>query len=208
MGKRKKTKQHAPVPSQLEEISEERKAFHEAGHAVICCLLRRPFKWVSIERDSISEGRVVGVPDPRGETKGFVETKNGKFILKTVGIGRQRKMEKTLFISLAGYCAEAVLYAEPENMDGNKDDQDVSFELAIKLQGDEAAAIEYIHSLQFRLFQVMMDSFVFRAVTAVAEKLLREKRLSAKAVRKLVRDCKEPEDEVEEYKKLLGIPVR
>lgn len=62
----------APLPKTTDDQL-TRVAYHEAGHAVLACLLREPFDFVSIERKGREGGRMVGRNRIIGETRRFVE---------------------------------------------------------------------------------------------------------------------------------------
>ena len=179
-----------------------RYAFHEAGHAVLACLLRQPFEYVSIEPDDRSRGRVALQLSNIQQKKSFVE-RNGKFSLQTVGPSHERRVEKFLLMANAGIAAETgLLGTSDESEVGATDDYDFALEEAMILWEDEDLAMDHIDFIQERMPEIILNFTVQSAIRSVAGALLRDRRLSAKRVRELVRVWTD-HDKTGEYKKLL-----
>jgi hypothetical protein len=180
----------------------QRYAFHEAGHAVLACLLRQPFEYVSIEPDDKSRGRIALQRSNIQQKKSFVE-RNGKFRLQTVGPSHERRVEKLLLILVAGFAAETAFLGESdESKAGATADYDFSFKQAMILWKDEDLATDYIDFIQERMPDIISNFTVRTTIYSVACELFRVRRLSAKQVRESVRAWTD-HDKTGEYKKFL-----
>jgi len=172
-------------------VLNKRYAYHEAGHAVLACILREPFEYVSIEREKGTHGRLARKLRPIREKRGLVE-RNGTFRLQVVGASAERQVEKRAIIMFAGIAAETALYKTfNDSSAGAQSDYDLAFQGAMELFRDEDVAADYVDYIQYRMIEIIMCAAVTTAVTAVARRLLKKKRLTAKEVRSIVKPLAE-----------------
>ena len=187
---KKRTRQNKVSSNPLSPKQKEvRAAYHEAGHAVLCCLLRQPFSVASIEREGKTLGRVT-IDIIGYETKGdFVKDTDGVFTIRKRGGLTERRVEKLTLVFSAGPVAEALfqgVHLATEH--GWAYDRDDATAFALELFENRVAAEEYVDAVSERTQTIIAHPAVFSAVDAVAGELLNEKKLSSRTIRKIIKE--------------------
>lgn len=150
-------------------------AFHEAGHAVIACVVwpETVITSASIVADDASQGRVIFEEPLGGDIGGRVAA---------------RAAEEDALFSLGGYVAEQLFFGDeelPESVLGTPDFDDLVTATAVTWDGDSTRAhhaLAYQHDVR----DLLEDPLVWRAVSLVATTLLRERTLSGAQIRAIV----------------------
>jgi len=159
-------------------MNERELAYHEAGHAVVRCLLRLPFKRVTIIPTDENLGQVAGVTLPEGYKP---ESDRGP---KT-----RDRTEREIMARLAGMVAEGLLAESEVNAPGAWKDRQNAVDLAefVTTSAEEAEA--YTEWLLCRTRNLLSLPWNWAAVQAVAQALLAERELGARRVRSIVKEA-------------------
>ncbi len=192
--RRKKTSRRSrrPEPSTKPLTAEKlrlRTAFHEAGHAVLACLLRQPFHYASIDPDGPFRGRVTLDISNIGARDAFIEQPDGSFRPSRPTVSPERTLEKYTLIAAAGPVAETMFQGLHVVTEGAWE-HDLAFadDLALSVFGDDETAEAYVDLVAARVQHIIVKKPVFRAVRHVADELLECDRLSSRKVRAIVRE--------------------
>ena len=156
-------------------------AYHEAGHALAYMLKRKAFQYVTIEPDDAldSLGHVRGIPD----------TFNPEFLVEGQG---QLRIERDVICSLAGLAAETKFRGR-HNWQGAHGDGRSARDLLERFHIAASPSVwpEEIEAhyawLKIHTQKFVWDEGNWCMVEALAEALLREKKISARRARKIMR---------------------
>jgi hypothetical protein len=166
-----------------------RTAFHEAGHAVLACLLRQPFHCASIDPDGPFRGRVTLDMSNIGPRDLVTEQPDGRFRASRPRVSPERTLEKYTLIAAAGPVAETMLQGKHVVTEGAwEHDLAFAIDLALDVFGDHATAEEYVDLVSARVPLIVVQKPVFRAVSKVGDALLKREQLSSRDVRAIVRE--------------------
>jgi hypothetical protein len=166
-----------PLDELLERIMttsrEKATAYHEASHAVaaISLGLRSRKKGISIERDKDSLGQCHTRKPFRGDPDEATDT-------------QRVRAEKDAIVSLVGYEGQRTFCPRSHNR-GWKDHKDAA-SLMCHFVGSERDVDAYMKLLQFRTEQFLCMEHIQRKIKAVAEAVIKRKRLSAAEVEAIV----------------------
>lgn len=163
-------------PAEKSRASRELKAiaYHEAGHAVACCLMRRRFKYVAIEPTEGAQGQVGGHHMSLGSRPGTGSTNKS-----------HSAAERMIVCLLAGHIAERAA-CKKRRPRGSEADFRAALDLAVRLMGSIEQAEAYLHSLYARTRQLIELQCNWRAVEALANVLLDRKRVGYRKARRIV----------------------
>lgn len=151
----------------------QRIAYHEAGHAVAAYLLRRRFDWISIQSDEHFLGYVTFTAI---ESLGA----NGR------GGRRARALaEREIMIDLAGNIAERIFTGRHDWMRATVDIRNIN-EVALRFCADAEEAQAFIRWLTIRTRNLLSRTRNWAAVSALADALLHEGKLSYPAARPII----------------------
>ncbi|MDG2014018.1 MAG: hypothetical protein P8J33_10955 [Pirellulaceae bacterium] len=156
----------------------ERTAYHEAGHAVMAIRYKISFKYVTIE------------PSESEDTLGHVKFREYPtwLDLENVDERTNRWSEKRILVSLAGQAAECHLIGR-ENWIGAGQDWENAVSIAAKRFDPASKTLgPYLNYLRERVKEEIASLQNWDDIEALASELLEQKRLSARAVRQLLRD--------------------
>ena len=173
----------------------KRIAFHEAGHAVVACLMDIPFSRVAVTpnnktRDSdgmITHGYLtlehVPLPDCVWPFHADFDPRRAR-----------EYMGHNICMTLAGPLAETLHTRCWQDLPMNKgDDEYVAFFVADLLYSQRKPQHEFVNRLRFQTLEMLEQADVWAAVTAVAQKLVVRKRLNRAQVNavvsEVVQDC-------------------
>jgi len=174
-----------------------RSAYHEAGHAVMCYLLRRRFSYVTIEGQKTDEINVTG----SCKTEPF-HAHFGDHLKK------RRVFERAILTKGGGSAAEVVLTGQGKGRgifsDGDLDQSIMLANFIARGFGEEAAA--YVHWLWLRARNMLREPHAWVLVDALAKALLKEKYLGYRKARRIMdeagkRYCEEIDREIKERDK-------
>jgi len=155
----------------------ENTAYHEAGHAVVACRLRRPFRYVTIEPESDSLGHVRKYSWARTLEK----TKE-----EGASPAMQRRLEHDILMMYAGPHAEAK-HTGRQNRRGASHDNANAVSMGGLLHDYSSVVLErYLDYLWARAEELVRGPFLWRLIGAVADDLLQRRRLSKKQVRETI----------------------
>ena len=154
-------------------------AYHEAGHAVAACLVRRAFASVSIVQDEDSLGRVLFAPYGKAF---FDDLPHGTI----ENLAMRRKVESEIITAYGGEAATLRLTGEPEPV-GAAGDRGKVADFVILVTGSMEEAEAYGNWLWCRTKAMLASPRVWPAVEAVVEALLDRQTLRYRATRKIVR---------------------
>ena len=148
----------------------ERTAIHEAGHAVLSCMLRVPFRRVTIKPHGDTAGRVVCPPWPSALRPDL-----------SFGPRVARRLEAEIMVLFGGYLAEVERFGgEPAEWGWSADREQIA-DLVLYLAGPEAQRA--VDELRDRARGYIRAAWP--AVEAVAQKLLEVRTLRAAEARRL-----------------------
>lgn len=156
----------------MNDQARERTAVHEAGHAVLCCVLRVPFRRVTIKPRGDSAGRVVGRAWPASFRPDV-----------SFGPHVARRLEAEIMVLFGGYVAEREHFGDEPGEDGWSADREKIADLILYLAGPEAQ--RRVDELRARSLEHLRDTWP--AVEAVARRLLEAETLKAPEVRRVYR---------------------
>jgi hypothetical protein len=152
-------------------------AYHEAGHAVACHLLRRRFRYVTIEPGEDSLGHLLEARPP------------GSFQPDVDAGGRARMTaERLIMIRLAGEAAES-LWRGKHNWRGARGDHHSVSDLTSYFCGDVEEETAYAQWLAIRTRNMLRNQMNWALVEAVAASLLERGRLGYREARKVMREA-------------------
>jgi len=164
MGRKRKT----PKTTRL-----ERTAYHEAGHAVAAFELRRAFRHISIEPREESLGHVLYAQ----WSKHFQPDQDSS-------ARTRNEVERAVICAFAGYVAET-RFSGRHNRKGAHEDMRHAEELASFMHEGEVLD-RYQDYLMAKTEQMITQPLLWAAVKALAEALLREKRIGYRKARRII----------------------
>ncbi len=165
----------------------ERAAYHEAGHAVASRLLHRAFKYVSIELEGDSVGRLIS-------RKCSIDWDNDQY--DDSARARNRR-DQLVMISLAGLEAEKI-FCRRYNWRGSDSDIHASIEMLLSWCGSAEQTSAYVEWLRIRAKGLMQ--YWFGAVYVLAQELLKKRRIGAKDAYILIDKAMKDRDLIDSYK--------
>ena len=159
----------AAKPSRLELT-----AYHEAGHAVVSVLERRPIIAVTIEPDGEYLGRVLNSP-------------MGKSFQPEIDSGRRTRslIEAEIRICFAGCLAESKRVGR-EVRAGAEQDLDVAANLATYATGSVEETSAYLEWLMVATRQLIAQKHHWKAIETLAAQLVLQTTLSGRAAKKVI----------------------
>ena len=152
----------------------EKPAYHEAGHVVAAYCVRRGFSYVSIEPGEDSLGHVV--------YQKFRDSFHPDYDEK---IKIRPLLEKVIIIGLAGYVAEKIFTGKR----AADDDFQIAFENACIITGSAEEASAFLKWLLIRTENMVRLPHNWAAVQALAEELLKVKKIGYHRARKIIREA-------------------
>jgi hypothetical protein len=158
-------------------------AYHEAGHAVACFLLRRGFRYVSIEPDGDSLGRLLEAC-PTGSFRPDVDA----------GSRARAFAERLIMVRLAGDAAEN-LHRGKHSWCGARGDFHAVLDLTSYFCGDVEEEAAYARWLAIRIRNMLRSKPNWALVRATAAALLKRGHLSYREARKVMREAGCPRTE-------------
>jgi hypothetical protein len=148
-------------------------AYHEAGHALIACLLGGEVQIVTIEPDD-DDG-----PDREGDTQ----------VLWRSGDTGKAFATKAVQVSLAGPVAEMIYSGDPYHpalvAEWAADWKD-AWEAAIALHPDEVRRMDYLERTSVQLYHRLQREEMWAALAALADHLLAHETLEGEQVEEIV----------------------
>jgi hypothetical protein len=163
----------------------ERIAYHEAGHAVMSVICRRPFSFATIIPASDYAGLVQHPAFP-------ADFQPDLSVIP--GARHSKLLEDHILISLAGAAAEDVFVgrAKPRREAGNAvHDYKIATQMALHVTGDPNEASAYVTWLLHRARNKLRVPHNWLAVELVTNALLDRQRLSYRATRRVIEDGRE-----------------
>lgn len=157
----------------------EHTAYHEAGHAVAACSVRRAFKSVSIVEDDDSLGRVLYSPFTGEFLESVSHGSLGQLAVRS-------RVEKVIITAYGGAAAAELLTGEVDN-DGPQQDMARAADFLTRMTSGPEEAQAYGNWLWYRTKAILASPQRWPAVEAVARALLERHTLSYHAVRKIAR---------------------
>lgn len=150
-------------------------AYHEAGHAVAHHYLFLSFKYVSI------------IPDEQEGTLGHVQSKYPESFRPDFEISNRNRLrlEREIMACLAGHAAE-IIYSGHENWVGASQDNHLAIHLALYVTKSNEEIEAFIKWMQIRTMELLKNPIKWLVVESVAEELLKNKRLKAKDVKRII----------------------
>jgi hypothetical protein len=148
-------------------------AFHEAGHAVMACILHVPL------------GKVTNLPgEGRAGSCHFA-----KIFRPRNFTNRDRLvMEKHIMIALAGGIAQRISDPKTYRYYHCETDHSEAAQMALTVTGSAAETNAYIAWLSVRTEETLRQRLYWDVVQAVATELMRRRTLGGNVVRKILRD--------------------
>ena len=156
-------------------MAKEKTAYHEAGHTVAAYLLRRKFKYVSLEANEGSLGHMV----LRGINKLEVQIEDASI---------RPELERDIMILAAGDAAE-MIFSEPCTWWGSKKDIHDAVNLASYVTGSNEETEAYLKWLFLRIRNKLKQPMHWVATIALAEELLKKQRIGYMAARKIIKEA-------------------
>jgi len=156
----------------------ERTAYHEAGHAVMACILHRRFHFITIDPEKLDEN-----------TGGLVGLVHSSKLLKSVNCGGfddRAQIERHISLTLGGEAACELLVGS-KNWHLSQDDAQVCMRLAQLQCGDEEEANAYLNWLCLSVRNELKLPHNWVCVCAVAKALLEHKTLSYRKAREIIK---------------------
>jgi len=149
-------------------------AYHEAGHAVMAIFHKRQFRFVTI--DSKEKEGVAGFV--RYEPFGISQPVDSRIRIK---------YERQIMITLAGPAAEYIFTGNYElSFDVAETDFKNTYELTSRICDSENEELPFVSWLNTRTNNILKDPAIWPCVEALAEELLKVKRLNYRKARELV----------------------
>ena len=155
----------------------ERTAYHEAGHVVAAYFVRRGFSYISIEPGEDSLGHVV--------YQKFRDSFRPDYDKK---IKTRLPLEKVIIIGLAGYVAEKI-FTGRRGLTEAVDDFQIAFDYASILTGGAEETSAFVKWLLIRTENMLRTPQNWAAVQALAEELLKVKKIKYHRARKIIREA-------------------
>ena len=160
-----------------------RTAYHEAGHAVMYCVVEKKFKKVSIKSDEDALGRVLG----------YLSKMQPDIFWNC---GARKKFEKDVMISMAGQAAECILVGRKNHAGYWRGGSAPDFESILTaldyLAGGPEDYDPYFKLLWYMTLRKLRHRRIWRAVELVTEGLLERTELTGKEVQELYRQATLP----------------
>jgi hypothetical protein len=166
-----------------------RTAYHEAGHAVVACLMHVPFHSVTVAPGPVP------VDDLRRTTLGQIEL-NIEWPDWAIPFSpcfdrtrARRFVARDVCMTLAGPLAETLHTRCWQQQPGDEqDDEWAAYEIAedCRVARSPKATREWVNRLRFSTLEMLRIPYVWAAVDAVAGKLVKRKRLNSAQVHQLV----------------------
>lgn len=165
-----------------EMASDRRVAYHEAGHAVACYLLHKPFHYVTIRGEDLegTMGHVMPWDAPESYRPDINEDTRTR-----------ARVERDVMVLLAGQVADELAGYSPRDPDyyGPEGDNSAAVQMAgYVAQGDEQLE-HYLAWLLARIRDTLALPWHWAAVVAVADALQERRRLSAREARRITHDA-------------------
>jgi len=162
--------------------AEERAAYHEAGHVVMAYLLRRRFRYVTIDQNELDE-----------ETKGLVRlaklNRPWEDICLLSTEESRAKIEREIKVTLGGEVAE-VLFVGRHNWPGARDDIKNCINFCTSQSGSFEEAEAYLRWLWLGAQNNLKLSEHWAYVQAIAKALLEHRRISYHKARTIIAEVK------------------
>jgi hypothetical protein len=187
-------------PSVIISADLEQIAYHEAGHAVACCLVRQRFTELSIIPNEDSEGHVSPIL-PRADFYNEVE-------VSMVGNPRARvKVENKVMTLLAGMAVTCCLDPN-EKLDEDSPDFTHALDFVSQISGDDPGedseeARAYLDWLWLRTKREMRYGPHWEYVVAVSKTLLEKKTLNYRQTHSIIRAVQQASLERVEAKNII-----
>jgi ATP-dependent Zn protease len=151
-------------------------AYHEAGHAVACMTLKRPFKRVTIVPEGDSLGHILKRNCPKSIRPDIV-----------VNCRSFRWIEREIICALAGLAAEH-RFAGRHNWRGAGSDFSHAVDLAGNLYFEPAVSSRYLAFMVEQAKCLVAASRVWIEIQAIAAALMERETLSAREAKQVIRD--------------------
>ena len=165
----------------------KRVSYHEAGHAVACCLLGIPFRMVTNIPGPPDEkgGRVLGHVDLRKSPEWTVPWHDAFDPKRT-----SEYVASNVRMTVAGPLAETLYtrcWQQPAGVDG--DDEYIALEVATLWDVARTPKLrrDWINRQRFQMLETLRAPHVWAAVDAVAQELIRQRTLTSARAHALVR---------------------
>ena len=155
----------------------KRTAYHEAGHGVVAYLVRRSFRYVTIEKQEDSLGHVH-----------FQKFREGFQPDVDIGPKIERTLEKEIMTGLGGLAAEKILTGR-KRWTPSRSDIRQAMNCALQLHGDPETADKYIDYLLARTEKLLKFPVNWAAVQALAEKLLEHHWIGYRKTREIIKNA-------------------
>ena len=162
--------------------SDRRVAYHEAGHAVACYLLHKPFHYVTIRGEDLegTMGHVMAWDAPEGYRPDINEDARTR-----------ARVERDVMVLLAGQVADELAGYSPRDPDyyGPEGDNSAAVSMASYITGSDEQLEHYLAWLLARTKDKLALPWHWAAVVAVADALQERRRLSAREARRITHDA-------------------
>lgn len=149
-------------------------AYHEAGHALMACLLGGEVRLVTIEPDR-DDG-----PDRQGDTQ---------VLWRRSGISDREFAKKAVQVSLAGPVAEMIYSGDPYHPGLVAEwavDWREAWAAAAPLHPDERQRLAYLEQVSIRLYHQLKHDDAWAALAALADHLMAHETLDGEQVAEIV----------------------
>ncbi len=153
-------------------------AYHEAGHAVAYCIFGIPFKSVTIQGDEDTYGHVVRDRYPEDFNPDIDS-----------GNTARKLMEKYVMAGIAGQVAEK-LVSKNYNWQGAGSDYHKVVDLASYFTGSNKQLEKFIEEMRQKTTSLLKQKKNLMALHAVAKELLKNKTLSSRNVKEIIRQTR------------------
>jgi ATP-dependent Zn protease len=164
-----------------------RTAYHEAGHAVAALLVRRRFKYVTVEPGDDNLGHVLYRrwgesfdPDLNSDSR------------------TERRIENAVFTAFAGHAAEAIFVGRG-NWIGSGQDRQTAMYLASYICGNNEELNAYLNLVWIRTRMKLRQPHHWTQVKALAEALVVERKITYRRAKEIGQAASDAE--FEEWKR-------
>lgn len=158
----------------------ERTAYHEAGHAVMAFIQKRAFRHVTIEPDT-AEGSL-------GHVLFYEWSRKFNPELDKLTCRRTEILEGIIMTSLAGGLAEKIKTGRYNSI-GAKEDRKNAINLANYIYSNKEELALYLKLKWLCCEHFLKERFNWNRVEVLAKALLKERRISSKKARKIIREA-------------------